>query len=130
MLLRAAALCVVLAGVEALHGIARTVWVAPRLGKALATKLSVVSGSVLAFAVCWWLVPGVGLRGTPAHLGLGLGLAAFMAAFDLFIGRVVMRLKWARLWRDFNPASGNLLSIGLALLVAMPAVVERLRAAG
>ncbi len=61
--IRIVSLCVVLAGVETLHGIARTVWLAPRVGKALAIKLSVVSGSLLAFAVCWLLVPGIGLHG-------------------------------------------------------------------
>jgi hypothetical protein len=80
---------VVLAGVETLHGIARTIWLAPALGKARALKLSIVSGSVLAFGVCLLLVPGIGLRGPGAHLGLGLGLAGFMALFDLALGRWV-----------------------------------------
>ena len=38
--LRILSLCVALAGVETLHGIARTVLVAPRIGKAPATKLT------------------------------------------------------------------------------------------
>ena len=50
-LLRLASLCVLLAGAETLHGIARTVLLAPRVGKALAVKLSIVSGSLIAKAV-------------------------------------------------------------------------------
>ncbi len=125
--LRIVALCIALASVETLHGIARTVWLAPRVGKARAVQLSVVSGTLLAFGVCWWLVPGIGLEGLGPHLALGAGLAAFMAAFDVFIGRVVMRLRWPRIGQDFNPASGNYLSIGLALLVVLPALVGWLR---
>jgi hypothetical protein len=126
--LRIVSLCIALAGVETLHGIARTVWLAPRIGKARAIQLSVVSGTLLAFGVCYRLVPGIGLQGLGPHLALGLGLAAFMAAFDVFIGRVVMRLKWPRIRQDFNPASGNYLSIGLVLLVFVPALVWWLRA--
>lgn len=61
---RIAALCLLLASAETLHGIARTVLVAPRIGKDMAIKLSVVSGSLLALAICgWWVPPGIGLRG-------------------------------------------------------------------
>jgi hypothetical protein len=127
---RIAALCVALAGAEMLHGIARTVWLAPRIGKERAIRWSIVSGSLLAFAVCWFFVPGIGLRGLAPHLALGVFVAAFMASFDIAIGRFVMRLKWPRILRDFNPASGNYLSIGLALLAGMPAVVMVLRDTG
>lgn len=124
---RIASLCVVLAGVEMLHGIARTVWLAPRVGKDLAVKLSIVSGTLLAWGVCYALVPGIGLSGFREHLFLGLGLALFMAAFDVAVGRFIMRFKWPRIWRDFNPASGNYLAIGLALLIFMPSFVWWLR---
>jgi hypothetical protein len=124
---RIVSLCVVLAGVEMLHGIARTVWLAPRVGKDLAVKLSIVSGTLLAFGVCYLLVPDIGLSGMQEHLFLGLGLALFMAAFDVGVGKFIMRFKWPRIWRDFNPASGNYLSIGLVLLTFAPAFVWWLR---
>ncbi len=120
------ALCVALAGAETLHGIARTVLLAPRVGKAAAIKLSVVSGTLLAFGVCFLLVPGIGLEGAAAHLGLGLVLAAFMAGFDIAFGRLVMRLGWRRVLQDFNPASGNYLSLGLVALAFIPVLVWRL----
>lgn len=127
---RALALCVVLAGTETLHGIARTVLLVPRLGKDLALKLSIVSGSFLAFAVCYVLVPGVGLTTMGEHLVLGLCLAAFMAMFDLAMGMLLLRRSWRKALQDFNPATGNLLVVGLALLVFFPALVTQLRAVG
>ena len=125
--LRFASLCVLLAGAETLHGIARTVLLAPRVGKVLAIKLSVVTGTLLAFGLCYFFVPGVGAAGVREHLLLGLGLAGFMAAFDVAIGRLVMRFKWPRIWQDFNPKSGNYLSIGLVLLAFIPSFVWWLR---
>ncbi|MBK7530865.1 MAG: hypothetical protein IPI47_09655 [Piscinibacter sp.] len=91
-------------------------------------KLSVATGTLLAFGLCFFLVPDIGAVGVGEHLLLGLGLAGFMAAFDIAIGRLVMRLKWARIWQDFNPSSGNYLSIGLILLAFLPTVVWWLRA--
>ncbi len=120
---RIVSLCVMLAAAETLHGIARTAWLAPRIGKSLATRLSIVSGSAIAFVLCCLFVPPIGLAGFPPHLLLGLGLALFMAAFDITLGRLLLRLPWKRIWRDFNPGSGNYLSIGLLLLALMPAAV-------
>ena len=126
-LIRVVSLCVVLAGTETLHGIARTVLLAPRVGKARAIRLSIVSGSLLAFGVCFLLVPGVGLATARAHLALGLVLAAFMAGFDMALGRWLLRRPWDKVLADFNPATGNLLVFGLALLAVFPLLVAHLR---
>jgi hypothetical protein len=128
-LVRVVSLCVVLAGAETLHGIARTVLVVPRLGKERALKLSALTGSVLAFLICLWLVPSMGLRGVTPHFLLGLTLGAFMAAFDLAIGRFVMRKPWAKLWPDFDPRTGNYLLFGLAALLVIPLLVGWLEGA-
>lgn len=125
--LRVLALCVVLAGTETLHGIARTLWLAPRVGKARATQLSIVSGSLLAFGVCYLLVPGVGLVSMPGHLALGAVLALFMASFDAALGKWLLRRSWRKILDDFNPATGNYLLFGLALLVFFPPLVALLR---
>ena len=123
---RMAALCLALASAETLHGIARITLVVPRIGKELANRLSVVSGTLLALVICWMLVPGIGLQSTSAHLLLGLGLAAFMAGFDVAIGKLLMRKSWAKIWPDFDPRSGNYLLFGLIALAFIPVLVARL----
>lgn len=121
--LRIAALCIVLACAETLHGILRTVVVTPRIGKDRAIKLSALTGMLLALAICWWLVPDIGLRTAGTHVVLGIGLAAFMAAFDIAVGRLLMRKAWAKIWPDFNPSTGNYLAFGLVALCFIPLVV-------
>lgn len=128
-LLRVAALCVVLAGVETLHGIARTLWLTPRVGKDCAIKLSVVSGSLLAFTVCYLLVPGIGVDSALPLTVIGVALAAFMAGFDIALGRWLLHRPWAKVWRDFNPTTGNYLLFGIALLIAMPNLAMWVRGA-
>lgn len=127
--IRIISLCIVLAGAETLHGIARTVLVVPRIGKERATRWSALTGSLLAGLICWWLVPPIGLQGVQAHILLGLGLAAFMAAFDLAIGRLLMRKAWKKLWPDFDPRTGNYLSLGLVFLALAPLLVAWARGA-
>lgn len=122
-LIRISALCVVLAGAETLHGIVRTVWVVPRIGKDLAIRLSALTGSLLALGICWVLVPPIGLTGAAQHLALGLVLAAFMAAFDIGIGMLLMRKPWRKVAPDFDPRTGNYLSFGLAFLALVPWLV-------
>lgn len=122
-ILRIAALCVVLAGAETLHGIARTTLVIPRIGKERAIKLSALTGTLLALAICWMLVPGINLKSAGAHLLLGLLLAGFMASFDIAVGKWLMRKSWAKIWPDFNPKTGNYLLYGLLALCFIPLVV-------
>jgi hypothetical protein len=122
-LVRIVALCVVLAGAETLHGIARIKLLIPRIGKERAIKLSALTGSLLALAICWLLVPGVDLKTPGAHLALGIGLAGFMAGFDIAVGRWLMRKSWTKIWPDFNPRTGNYLVYGLLVLCFGPLLV-------
>ena len=122
MILRTLALCVALAGTETLHGIVRTVWLVPRLGKERALKLSAFSGSLLALLVCCYFVPGLGLDRLPEQLLLGGLLAAFMASFDIAMGLLLMRKPFRKVATDFDPRSGNWLLFGLVALVFMPAL--------
>ena len=123
LLTRILALAMVLAGVETLHGIARTVLVVPRIGKQRAIKLSALTGSALAFGICFFLVPPMDLHAPEHLLLLGVFLALFMASFDVAIGRWLMRKAWHKIWPDFNPATGNYLLWGLLFLCGVPLLV-------
>lgn len=125
--LRIAALCLLLASSETLNGIVRTVLITPRIGKEHALKLSAATGTVLAFGICFLQVPGINLKSPSAHLALGIGLACFMAAFDVCVGRLLMRKPWRKIWPDFDPRTGNHLLHGLLCLCLMPALVWYLR---
>lgn len=121
--IRIGSLCLLLASAETLHGIARAVLVALRVGKERALKISAVTGTVIAFGICFFQVPGIGLRTPSAHLALGVGLAIFMAAFDIFIGRFLMHKPWRKLWPDFDPRTGNHLIYGLLCLCFIPLTI-------
>jgi len=123
---RILSLCLLLACTETLHGIVRAALLVPRIGKKPALKVSIVTGSLLAFGVCYWYVPTLGINSTAGLLGLGFLLALFMASFDAALGRMLLHLPWKKIARDFNPASGNYLLFGLLLLAAYPWLIMRL----
>ena len=124
--MRIFSLCLALASAEMLHGIARVRYLIPRVGKANAQKISIVTGTLLAFAVCYLFVPAMGLTTHATALALGGFLAIFMASFDIAVGRLLMKRKWALIAEDFDPRKGNYLIFGLASLVAIPSIVLRI----
>jgi hypothetical protein len=123
LLLRVLALCLLLASAETLHGIFRAAVLVPRIGKKAALKVSIVTGSLLAFAVCWFVVPGMGLRGNGPLLGLGVTIALFMASFDVILGKLVLKRPWRKAFTDFDPRTGNYLLFGVLLLATFPWLV-------
>lgn len=124
LLLRVTCICITLAGVETIHGIARIKLLVPKVGVQAAQKISIVTGSLLAFLVCLLLVPSTGIRDTMNLVLLGLFLAVFMASFDMVIGRYVAKRPWRLVLMDFNPSKGNFLLFGLAFLLVAPLLVN------
>ncbi|MGE0559863.1 MAG: hypothetical protein AB7E73_14295 [Burkholderiales bacterium] len=120
-------LCVLLAAAETLHGIFRAAVLVPRIGKKPALKVAIVSGSLLALGLCWWRVPALGVTATLPLLAIGGVLAVFMAAFDILLGRWLLKRPWSRAFEDFNPATGNYLLFGILLLTVFPLIVMRLQ---
>lgn len=124
--LRVLALCLALSGAEMLHGIARVRFLVPRVGKRRAQQVSIVTGCLLAFLVCWWIVPTLGVTGRAPLLALGLVLALYMASFDVAVARLAMKRPWRSVAEDFNPLRGNYLLVGCIVLVFIPTVVMTL----
>lgn len=120
-------LCLMLASVETLHGIGRTIFVVPKLGNKKAKQYSVISGTLLAFAVCYVMVPWLDVNVGYQLVLIGLALALFMALFDIMLARFVVKLKWELIVNDFNPAKGNYLIVGLILLIMIPYAVMKLK---
>ncbi len=115
--------CVCLACGEVLNGILRLRYLVRWLGKARAQVASVATGLLLGTAVCAYFAPYWGLQSSTGLAAMGVGLSAFMAAFDVAVGRWLMRRNWPQIATDFDPRSGNCLSVGLLLLCGVPWLV-------
>lgn len=125
--IKLASLCILLAGAETLHGIARITIVVPKIGKRRANQLGVLTGTVLAFVVCYFMVPGLEIHGTRDLIFVGLTLSLFMATFDILLARFLAKKEWSAIAEDFKPSNGNYLILGLMALVVIPYAVIKLR---
>jgi hypothetical protein len=115
--------CVCLACAEVLNGILRLRYLVRWLGKQTAQAVSVLTGLSLAAAVCIYFATHWQVRNESGLWAMGVALSAFMAAFDVAVGRWLMRRSWGQITADFDPRGGNYLSVGLVLLCVVPRLV-------
>ena len=113
-------LCIMLMSVETLHGIVRAAILVPRIGKKASLKLSIISGSVLAFIVCYFMVPRTGLTKPDELIILGFIISLAMASFDILLSKILLRRSWSKIFDEFNPKKGNYLSLGLLMMISFP----------
>ena len=121
------ALCIALAGAETIHGVIRAAVIVPQVGKKRALKISIVTGSLLAFIVCFFFVPTIGVTSQFQLLTIGFVAALFMLSFDLLFAKLVLKRSFTKSLKDLNPRTGNYLIFGLALLVTYPLLVMYLK---
>ncbi|MEP7304371.1 MAG: hypothetical protein ABJA98_02525 [Acidobacteriota bacterium] len=113
--------------VEVLHGIARTMFLAPVVGDFRARQMAVFTGSVLILAVAAWCIRWI----RPAHardaVCVGIVWLILTLAFELSFGRYVVHATWSRIAADYDLLRGGLLPIGLLVLTAAPLIAAKFR---
>jgi hypothetical protein len=114
---------------EMVHGVARTLWLAPVLGHVRARQIAVFSGSLLILMIVgmtirWMRVPSQRLLAVIGFLWVFLTVG-----FEIGLGRVILGYPWARLASDYDPREGGLLPIGLAVMALSPWLATRIRGA-
>jgi hypothetical protein len=123
---RALVVVVVIAGVETLHGIARTMWVTPRLGDLRARQLGVLTGSLLILAIATITIRWLGPRTIRQKLTIGALWLVSMLAFEAGLGWA-LGASWSRLAADYDPAQGGFMLFGMAILLLAPTIDGHIR---
>jgi hypothetical protein len=124
--LRAIAVWVLLMFAETVHGVARTLFLAPAVGDFRARQLAVVSGSLLILAIgCLtirWLQP----HPTRWLVSIGVMWVGLTLAFEISLGRVA-GYSWNRIGSDYDLLHGGLLPLGFGVMAITPWLASRLR---
>jgi hypothetical protein len=127
LILRGVAVWLVIMAVEVVHGVARTLLLAPIVGDFRARQIAVFTGSALILAIAAlfirWMKP-VGLGGA---LAIGAIWLVLTLAFEVAFGRLVVRATWSRIASDYDLAHGGLLPVGLLIETCAPAIAARFR---
>ncbi len=126
-LLRGAAVWLLIAVAETVHGTVRTLWLLPLVGDLRSRQIGVLTGSVMILLIAWATIRWIGARETRQLLGIGALWVILMLAFEAGLGRA-LGMPWERLLSDYNPWKGGFMLAGLAVLGLAPLIGFRLRA--
>ena len=118
--------CLIL-GLEFVHGVARTVWLVPRVGDLAARQIGVPVGSALILLVAWLTVRWIGARTSKQLLAVGAFWLVLMLTAEILLGRWLFGYPWSRIVEDFNPLRGGLLGAGKLVLAVAPWLAHRWR---
>ncbi len=127
LILRGVAVWLIIMAVEVVHGIARTLWLAPIVGDFRARQIAVFTGSALILAVAALFIRWMKPVGPGGALAIGAVWLVLTLAFEVAFGRFVVRATWSRIASDYDLARGGLLPIGLLIETCAPAIAARFR---
>lgn len=102
------------------NGIFRVAFLSARLGRKKALLVSFLSGSVVILALNWFLLAWLEPKSISDCLIIGMCWAVLMVTYDVMIGRYAFGYSWQRILADFDLRQGNLLSLGIALILLAP----------
>jgi len=121
---RALAVWLLIMLVETVHGVVRTMALAPVVGDFAGRQIGVFTGSLLILAVTYlsigWLRPGTGRM----FAAVGILWVVLTLLFEVGLGRVVLGYPWSRLIADYDIAHGGLMALGLLLMAFAPFIAD------
>jgi hypothetical protein len=125
--LRIVAVWLVMMGTDVVHGVLRTLFLAPIVGDIRARRVCVFTGSVLVLAIACVFINWI-RAGTPVKLlTIGALWVALTLFFEVGFGRFVAGYSWERIASDYNMWRGGLLPLGLAIMLLSPLLASKLR---
>jgi len=124
--LRAMLAFVLIAALETLQGIARTLWLVPVVGDLRARQLAIVVALAIIFGVALLTARWLGAPGGRRRLAVGAIWLVLMVGFDVAVGRAV-GFSWERIAADFDPRAGGLLALAMLPIVGAPWLAARWR---
>lgn len=125
MIVRALLVWLVIAAAEVAQGILRVRFLNRHLGDHRARQFGVVTGSALILLLAWLTRDWIGARTRSEQWLVGGVWLALMLTFDLTFGRLVFHFPWARIAADFDVRKGNLLALGMLVVLLAPWLVAR-----
>lgn len=117
----------VIAALETASGVARTLWLAPRVGEGAAQAVGIALGCLLILLVALASVPRLAARGASGRAWWAVGgvWLILMLAYEVALGRWLFGLPWDLIAAEYRPDAP--MPYALAWLAAAPWCAARLR---
>ena len=114
---------ILIAFIETLNGILRIKVLNKSFSKKLSKFMSFILGSILIFIINLFYIPILGISSQEEAFFIGFTWALLMILYDVFVGKFMFKMSWENIADDFDILKGNLLSLGIILIVFMPIFV-------
>jgi hypothetical protein len=111
--------------VETVHGVARGLLLAPRVGEEIASRIGWPVGMILVLLVSAAAIRWMRIRGSKALLATGAMWAVLTIGFEFLIG-YLRGMGWPEIVAELNPASG-LMVYSAAVMFFAPLLAGRYR---
>jgi hypothetical protein len=109
---------------ETLNGIFRVRVLHKKLGAKTARLVSFILGSLIIFLINIILLPWINPKTISEAFFIGFVWMSLMIVYDLYVGRVLFKLSWDKILEDFNIFKGNLLALGMMLILFLPLCIK------
>jgi hypothetical protein len=127
MIMKTSIIWLLIAAGEVLNGNFRVRYLQRKLGRHRGKQLSFASGVLVFSIIAWFTLPWIGPESMADCLIIGFAWVCLMTLLDIYFGKFVFRFSWKRILEDFNPLKGNLLGVGMIILLLCPTFVFLLR---
>jgi hypothetical protein len=127
ILLKAAALWLVLLGVAIGNAAIRELMLNPTLGAEIALPASGLLLALLILVFALVTLPLFGARDAAGYLLVGAVWLVLTLSFELVLGHLVMGKSWGEIARVLDPRTGNLFLLALVSALISPWLAARLR---
>ncbi len=125
--LRTIAVWLIMMAAETVHGILRTVLLAPQVGDLRARQIAFFTGSAIIIGTAYLFINWIKARSVKVLLGIGLMWMVLTLGFEAAIGIYGFGFGWDRIIAEYDPRTGSLMFFGLFVLVLAPLVAAALR---
>jgi hypothetical protein len=127
MIAKAIFIWVLIAAGEILNGNVRVRFLHRRYGIKRAKQISFLTGIAIVYTICWFSLSWINPSNIRECLLIGLIWMLLMLCVDIYYGKFVFRFKWNKILEDFDIRKGNLLGVGMGLLLLCPTTVYLLK---
>jgi hypothetical protein len=111
LFLHGLAIWLVIIFAESLHGTARRLLLEPQVGDLRARQISVFSGALIIFVIACIFTRRLRATKTSGLLGVGFLWLTLTVIFEIALGRLALNLSRERIFSDYDPAAGGLMSL-------------------
>jgi apolipoprotein N-acyltransferase len=126
MYFRALAVWLIIISAETVHGIARTVFLAPLTGDFRARQIAVFLAIIIIFSITYLFIRWIGTTIRNELLTIGAIWVVLTLAFEVGLG-FLLGMPIERILEDYNLIKGGLMPIGIIAMLFTPLVAARIR---